>query len=288
MKKLNPVIDEFRKLGLIKIKNLSIIANTCRDQKVKVLKDNNSKIILLEQHLVDNNHYTNDRNFSKKQLKKYLENSVDDEKRREVYFSKFFKKKSILDFGCEFGTFLNRIKCFNKCGVELNLRCLQYIKNNFKDIQAVDDLKKIKNKFDTITMFHVLEHMPRQVEILKKLKKKLIKGGNLIVEIPSANDFLLSIDDLKIFKSFTFWSEHLVLHTHLSLKKVLKKAGFRKIKIIHYQRYNLNNHLRWFLQKKPQGHKFLNQKFNSKILNEYDNFLSRSQTTDTLIGIATN
>lgn len=288
MKNFNPVINEFKRLDLIKIKNLSILANTCRDKKIKVLQDNKSKIILLEKYLAKNNHYRNDRNYSPKEIKKYLENFIEDEKRREINFSKFLKKKSVLDFGCEFGTFLNRIKSYDKCGVELNLKCLQYIKNNFNDIYAVDDLKKVKQKFDTITMFHVLEHMPHQVKILKKIKKKLKKGGNLIIEVPSANDFLLSIDNLKIFKSFTFWSEHLVLHTHISLKKVLKKAGFRKIKIIHYQRYNLHNHLKWFLQKKPAGHKYPNQNFNFKILNEYELFLKRSQITDTLVGIATS
>lgn len=129
MKKLNPVIDEFRKLGLIKIKNLSIIANTCRDQKVKVLKDNNSKIILLEQHLVDNNHYTNDRNFSKKQLKKYLENSVDDEKRREVYFSKFFNKLVLIFIRIYFKFIITFIQIFLKLFIPKQFQNDFYLRN---------------------------------------------------------------------------------------------------------------------------------------------------------------
>ena len=88
-------------------------------------------------------------------------------------------------------------------------------------------------------LFHVLEHLPQQTSTLKNLKKCLKKSGKIIIEVPHAKDFLLSRDDLKEFKDFTFWSEHLILHTFYSLKMILKKSGFKKIKIRYYQRYGL-------------------------------------------------
>ena len=48
---------------------------------------------------------------------------------------------------------------------------------------------KLIKKFDVITMFHVLEHLPNQVDTLKQLKKLLKPKGNIIIEIPHANDF---------------------------------------------------------------------------------------------------
>jgi len=57
------------------------------------------------------------------------------------------------------------------------------------------------------------------------------KNGKIIVEVPHANDFLLELDELKEFKKFSFWSEYLILHTYLSLKKVLRQAGFKNIKV---------------------------------------------------------
>ena len=71
-------------------------------------------------------------------------------------------------------------------------------------------------------MFHVLEHIPHQIQTLKIIKKNLKKNGKLIIEVPHADDFLLNFDELKEFKDFTFWSEHLILHTFFSLKKFLK------------------------------------------------------------------
>ena len=134
-------------------------------------------------------------------------------------------------------------------------------------------------------MFHVLEHLPNQIDILKKLKNNLRKNGKIIIEVPSANDLLISLEDLKSFKKFTFWSEHIVLHSKNSLNKILKNAGFKNIKIINFQRYNLNNHLGWFLKDKPGGH-FFKDIFDEKLNTAYEEFLVRKNKTDTLIAIA--
>jgi len=40
-------------------------------------------------------------------------------------------------------------------------------------------------------MFHVLDHIPYQVDIMKILKSKLKNKGKIIVEIPHARDFLI-------------------------------------------------------------------------------------------------
>ena len=82
------------------------------------------------------------------------------------------------------------------------------------------------------------------------------------------------------------WSQHLILHTHISLAKVLRAAGFKKIKIIHCQRYNFNNHIGWFLKNKPGGHRLFKNFSNQSILEEYRSFLIRIKKTDTLIDVA--
>ena len=135
-------------------------------------------------------------------------------------------------------------------------------------------------------MFHVLEHLPHQIEILKTIKEKLYRNGKVIIEVPSAKDFLLSFDDFEDFKKFTFWSEHLILHSEKSLREVLKKAGYKKIKIKYYQRYNFANHLGWFLKKKPGGHFFFKDIVDIKMNINYIEFLKRIKSTYTLIAIA--
>jgi hypothetical protein len=134
-------------------------------------------------------------------------------------------------------------------------------------------------------MFHVLEHIPNQIETLKKLKEKLSKKGKIIIEVPHAEDFLLSLDE---FKKFTFWSKHLVLHTKSSLRTILKFSGFKKIKIKYYQRYNFANHLGWFIKRIHGGQVFYKNIADNKINKDYFDYLVRKKTTDTLIAIASN
>ena len=115
-----------------------------------------------------------------------------------------------------------------------------------------NNIDSFDKKFDVITMFHVLEHVPNQIKTLKILKTKLKNKGKIIIEVPHAEDFLILQDELKEFKDFIFWSEHLILHTYNSLKTILAKSGFKKIKIQYYQRYNFSNHLGWFFLKKTR------------------------------------
>ena len=135
-------------------------------------------------------------------------------------------------------------------------------------------------------MFHVLEHLPYQIDTLKSIHSKLKKGGKIIIEVPHGEDYLLNFEKLKNFKNFTFWSEHLILHTERSLKIFLKEANFRKIKIIYFQRYNYYNHLKWLIENKPGGHTDKNYFKNDKIIADYNEYLARIKKTDTIIAIA--
>ena len=109
----------------------------------------------------------------------------------------------------------------------------------------------------------------------------------IIIEVPHAEDFLILQDELKEFKDFTFWSEHLILHTHKSLKKVLTESGFKKIKINFSQRYNMCNHFRMVYKKeKPGGHVFFKKYFNKKLNSSYIENLVKLKQTDTLIATA--
>ena len=135
-------------------------------------------------------------------------------------------------------------------------------------------------------MFHVLEHLPYQINTLKYLKSKLKNKGKIIIEVPHAEDFLILQDELKEFKNFTFWSEHLILHTYKSLKTILVRSGFKNINIQYYQRYNFSNHLGWFLKRKPGGHNFFREIISEKLNHSYCENLKKLRQTDSLIAIA--
>ncbi len=281
----NPIIKELVDLKLINLKNCSVISKTTRDKKIKVYQDKKSGIIFLEKFVRDKKYYQLDRTMSQKDIVRYTNLLKNDDKRRFNQFKNVLKSKRILDFGCEFGGFLKNITNSKKLhGLEINKNCIKFLKK--KGINVIDNLENNKLKFDVITMFHVLEHLPNQINILKKLRQNLDNNGKIIIEVPSASDLLISFKNLKSFKKFTFWSEHIILHTRDSLKKVLKASGFKNIRVINFQRYDLNNHLGWFLNNSPGGHLIFKDIYDEELNAAYSDFLVRKNKTDTLIAIA--
>jgi 2-polyprenyl-3-methyl-5-hydroxy-6-metoxy-1,4-benzoquinol methylase len=51
----------------------------------------------------------------------------------------------------------------------------------------------VPGKYDVSTAFHVIEHLADPVSILSMLSALLQPSGKLIVEVPSANDALLTL-----------------------------------------------------------------------------------------------
>ena len=301
----NAIYKELIKYKIVKKQHIKVLSNSIRDKNnVKALICEKSKVIFLSKVIDDKKYYKSFHksyetyatpleplkgkvNLKSKQIIKTP--GLNDHKRRYLSLKSFFYKKSVLDFGCSWGLFLNLLEkkkfAKNISGVELREECLQYMKNRNKNIEVKNNINKFKKKFDVVTLFHVLEHLTDQVEILKTVKKKIKKKGKIIVEVPSAQDFLISIDELPEFKKFTFWSEHLILHTEKSLRKYLTLAGFKKIKIKYVQRYGFANHLGWFLKKKPGGHAFFKKYGSKKIDLSYIQNLVKDKQTDTLVGI---
>ncbi len=298
----NPILNELKKLKLISKINLTTLSNKTRDKKIRVIKDLKTKIIFLEKYITSNDYYSSlkykDGRKVLKKSKKIISSIktssgnikttvIEDDYRRVDQFKKILQNKDILDFGCSWGGFLKNVKNFKSLsGIELRKECINYIQNNIKKIKISNDLSAFEKKFDIITMFHVLEHIPYQVETLKMLKSKLKTKGKIIIEVPHAEDFLILQDELKEFKNFTFWSEHLILHTYKSLRTILAKSGFKKINIQFYQRYNFSNHLGWFLRRKPDGHNFYKGAVSEKLNQSYCENLKKLGQTDTLIAIA--
>ncbi|SDW08054.1 Methyltransferase domain-containing protein [Lutibacter oricola] len=105
------------------------------------------------------------------------------------------EEKNMLDVGCGTGEFLLTCKNnqWNVVGVEPNknardLAIGKLDKNTSVNIFAdIDEL--ISQKFDVITMWHVLEHVPNLDEYILKLKQLLKPNGVLIVAVPNYKSF---------------------------------------------------------------------------------------------------
>jgi 2-polyprenyl-3-methyl-5-hydroxy-6-metoxy-1,4-benzoquinol methylase len=216
-------------------------------------------------------------------IDKWLKATEEDDKRRYQFVKEKITNKSVLDFGCGIGGFLNLVKnsASKADGVELE----KALKSSFKQrkLNVFPNLSLVKSRYDVITAFHVLEHLEKPKEILKQLSKFLTEGGEMIIEVPNSNDALLTLYENKPFQNFTYWSQHLFLFNEKTMSELVEQAGLRLNWIKHIQRYSLSNHLYWLAKGKPGGHKIWSSMNNNKLDKEYEDQLAYIGKTDTII-----
>lgn len=145
------------------------------------------------------------------------------------------KQASILDLGCGMGYFLYFLKMkgyINSEGIEIGREQVDFVRQNVTEqVTLVEDtsrfLKECPAKYDLITMFNVIEHLPKSriLETVKTVYAALKTGGKLIVT--TGNMACLTSLFLR-YKDFT----HEVGFVETSLKQVLKVAGFNKIEFV--------------------------------------------------------
>ena len=166
-------------------------------------------------------------------------------------------------------------------GVELGLTERDYLRGKGFCIER--DIAAYKKCFDVITLFHVFEHLDSPLYWLDLFASMLSVDGRLFVEVPNANDALLSLYECDAFADFTYWSAHLYLYTKESLTMLINKSGWFEIEDAgQVQRYTLANHLYWLSKGKPGGQKVWGA-IDSEMLNrEYYSSLERMNCCDTL------
>ena len=213
---------------------------------------------------------------------------VRDNLRRVADTAQFYSGKDILDFGCGNGRFLKAVQHQAKSitGIELSSPARELLKaSDIKCLQSLDECGE--GQFDTCFLWHVFEHLPNPIDCLKDIKRVLKPGGRLLLEVPHARDFLLINLNSEKFKKHTLWSQHLILHTRLSLTSMLATAGFNDIMIKGIQRFPLSNHLNWLIAAAPGGHVGSLSFLSDSDLNcEYEKVLNQIDATDTLIASA--
>ena len=287
------IYHTLEKLGVTSKQTRELFNNRTRDiDNLNVWKDSISGVIYIDEFYTGNQtyidgSYQNDKDLELKTGKPDFEKERDAQRRFKSNL-KFVAGKRVGDFGCGSGDFLSLVKpyCENVLGIELQQNYVDLLNSN--GITCTNDLANVENKsLDIIVSFHVIEHLPNPLNTLSELISKIVSGGQILIEVPHANDFLLSTVCCDEFKQFTLWSQHMVLHTRETLRKTLEYVGLQDIQIEGVQRYPLSNHLNWLVNGEPGGHKSPISIIDSDALSEvYQNSLARIDATDTLVAIA--
>ncbi len=257
-----------------------------RDNKnIKVLKCQNCGLIFLStfDHIQNEFYENSGMHNGSIELKNWIKNTSEDDIRRFNQFKDKIKGKNILDFGCGNGGFLLKAKDYAQSvsGLELDQGLSNYFKEH--NLKVYSNLDQIKDKFDVITMFHVLEHIPKPIELLSSLKNLLNKNGRIIVEVPNANDALMSIYESRAFQELTYWSCHLFLFNEDNLREIITKADYKIDYIKQYQRYPITNHLYWLAKGKPGGHEKWSHLLSENLNKEYIKILKSQKACDSLL-----
>lgn len=282
---------ELENLHIIDRKRLQQFYPSVRDrQDISVLRDPLTDVIILS----SSEHISIDYYVEKPEQTDHLVHGhmiaspyLPDDLRRAEEFSTLLHAKRWLDFGCGLGGLLHAMqdRPLQAWGLEPNQERAAIAQA--KGLTILKHLDQVpEHSLDIISMFHVLEHLTTPLETLVEIRERLRPGGSILIEVPHARDALFTLYDSEAFKRFTFWSEHLVLHTRQSIGIILQHAGFTDIQISSKQRYPLSNHLHWLSRQKPGGHDIWALLNSANLHSEYEAALARIDRTDTLIATA--
>ena len=145
-----------------------------------------------------------------------------------IFFAKVKKVSRHLDIGCSAGLLLAKFQEYYGCdaiGIEPGNAFREYaIRQNLKVYSSLDELKQAgEEKFDLISMSHVLEHIANPVAYLIQLRESfLAQDGWLSLEVPN----LYAHDSFEIAHLYSFSS-----HT---LSQVLGKAGYQIVRTVKH------------------------------------------------------
>ena len=153
--------------------------------------------------------------------------------RKKIKLINQFSKngKSILDIGCGTGEFLALAKKENwhTFGVEPNENARE--KTALKNIHVTSSLEKVgQQKFNVISLWHVLEHLPDLQNQIKKITALLKDEGTLLIAVPNYKSY-----DAKHYKEN--WAaydtpRHLWHFSQNSISQIFKEHKFKVIETL--------------------------------------------------------
>lgn len=280
------LVKDLIKLSIIETNEVELYASATRDiPEQPVFRCRQSGVIFLEPIANKQVEHGDDLSYwGIENRDQFLAQSRDDDERRAAYLKAYDPQSRYLDIGCGLGGVLERTRNYFSTikAVEPQTHARSVL--HHLGYNVVADISEINGEqFDVVSLFHVFEHLYDPLSMLKSVKMLLAPDGYLIIEVPHANDALLSLYQCAPFKAFTLWSEHLVLHTVNSLTAMLKFSGFKVHNVQGVQRYNLANHQYWLSQGKPGGHIKWADKFSDKAITSYETSLVEKGLSDTLL-----
>lgn len=218
------------------------------------------------------------------------------ERKKQAYAARLKKVESVLfpnGLVLEIGAGDAGFLAYAKSQIQtLNLSCVEPDKNSkaardkyswLLQYESIDQVER--QSLDFVMAYHVLEHIHDPAEFLDGCRRVLKPTGQLIIEVPSLTDPLLTVYKLPEYEAFFYQKQHPYYYSLPSLHRLLAGHDFVVNEMIPHQRYGLENHLQWIRHATPGGSDVYREIF--KVTdNSYRLELEASDHADTAIVIA--
>jgi len=141
----------------------------------------------------------------------------------------------LLDVGCANGRFLRQMGAvgWRLAGIEFDPEAVAKARTVTPDVFEGDpvDAPFAPGRFDLVTAFHVIEHLPEPLLALRRMVEWLAPGGLMIVEVPNAGGV-----GARMFGRY--WSgldfpRHLIHFTPVTMGAMVARAGGRVERAAH-------------------------------------------------------
>jgi len=159
-----------------------------------------------------------------------------------------FSERNLLDVGCAYGFFLDLARDVGQWtvrGVEPSETASLYARESLilnVETAGFPDVELPKEHFHAITMWYVLEHMPKINDVLEKVYTALVRGGILALSTPNNRGYTGR------FRREEYLARHPADHFYdfsvPAMRKFLKRYRFKVVKVrvtgIHYEHFLKN------------------------------------------------
>jgi len=168
---------------------------------------------------------------------------------------RFASAGRILDVGCADARFLLALdpKRWARTGVDFSEPTIRLVSEAFPELCLIPgDIyaeSLTPGSFDVICFWHVLEHLPAPVKVLRRVRELLKPGGLVFISLPNLDSL-----QARFFRRFWYGFDDVPRHLHHfspgSLQKILSVAGleflqgplfFSRIVNFHALKYSLIN-----------------------------------------------